>query len=132
MKCFTMTDTMKKLMIFCNNSDNAERYEFCFNKDKNILSIRFFTAPDHCVLLQCGVSDFITVKELHWVTSYYSPSKRVTYIRKYLDKYRIKTPWGYKTYTAEVNLEQAIRFLKKLKFDKNSTYYRVNFVEEAS
>jgi hypothetical protein len=85
-----LTNEQKFLIAFCYSDANALRYEFVFDKPCDYFAVRFFLNEYSYFLVEFDEEKpyIVKVTELETIMSSYHPSNRVTYLNKYLKKYR--------------------------------------------
>ena len=105
-----LDNDIKLIMSFLFARDSAQSFEFTFDKRDNHFTARLFLTENvYWVIEPSDRSGFVKVREYRVSKSYYYPTPMVTYINKYLKKYRD----GY-NYSAELSLNDLYLVLDKL------------------
>lgn len=105
-----LPNDIKLIMSFLFARDSAQSFEFTFDKRDNHFMARLFLSEGVYWLIEpSDKSGYVKVREYRVSKCYYYPTSMVTYINKYLKKYRN----GY-NYSAELSLNDLYLVLDKL------------------
>lgn len=117
-----LDNDIKELMAFLYSRENMVRYEFSFDKRDNHFYARVFITETIYWTISFVASGLCNVREWSVTKSFYHPSPRVTYLNKYLHKYRD----GYNNYcTAPIS--NVLHALEKIQPKLGGTQDRYNY-----
>ena len=106
-----LNEDMKKLMLYLFNSDKFSRYDIGYDKREDTQSpLKITIYLSETQWWTVIFTDKITVREWYQSKTYWRPSDRVTFINKYLKKYRNtgRGEWG----TASLDIDTLISILE--------------------
>ena len=108
---------MRKLMAYLYATPKFKLYEFAFDKRDNLFKATIYLTDEQywtCIFQKD--TDKVLVSEWHTNQSAWYPGNRVTYINKYLKKYKKQDRNSiFRWYTfAEVDLDILIKALDKM------------------